>query len=253
MGRLLFEQIRELGEQVGKLDSVVRKRAKKSDEAKRLMTIPGIGPICAMAVQAFAQPVEASGAGWTSWLGLVPRQFSTGGKPKLGRISKMGQRNLRLLVAGAMGTDEEINKEIFWSSASALGLKAEVGGTGDAGKTEDNARANGRRDGIRKTSRLSRRLRARKSDLDLVRASPCRPAADINAPHRTGGKTPNSPKCVEPNHCVGYYEINMDRMRYHLYRKNELPVVESGCQRPARHHVLLQKHPLARLPRLDGL
>ena len=70
-----------------------------------LMTIPGIGPIGAMALQAFAPPMESfrRGRDFSAWLGLVPRQHTTGGKPRPGKISKMGQRDLRrLLIIGAM-------------------------------------------------------------------------------------------------------------------------------------------------------
>ena len=105
MGHELLEQIGILDAKIGKLDKEVRKRAKESDEAKRLTAIPGIGPVCAMAVQAFAPPMEGfrRGHDFSAWLGLVPRQCSTGGKPKLGRISKTGQRDLRRLpVAGAI-------------------------------------------------------------------------------------------------------------------------------------------------------
>ena len=101
----LLEQTGILDAKIGKLDAEVRKRAKESDEAKRLTAIPGIGPVCAMAIQAFAPPMEGfrRGRDFSAWLGLVPRQCSTGGKPKLGRISKMGQRDLRrLLIAGAI-------------------------------------------------------------------------------------------------------------------------------------------------------
>ena len=82
-----------------------RKTLSRDEDAARLMTIPGVGPICAMAIQAFAPPMESfrCGRDFSAWLGLVPRQHSTGGKPQLGRISKMGQRDLRrLLVCGAM-------------------------------------------------------------------------------------------------------------------------------------------------------
>ena len=105
LGRLLLEQIGSLDAKIGELDKEVRKRAKETDEAKRLMSIPGIGPICAMAIQAFAPSMEGfrCGRDFSAWLGLVPRRCSTGGKPKLGRISKMGQRDLRrLLIAGAI-------------------------------------------------------------------------------------------------------------------------------------------------------
>ena len=66
---------------------------------------PGIGPITALALEAFAPPMEGfrRGRDFSAWLGLVPRQHTTGGKPRLGRIPKMGQRDLgRLLITGAM-------------------------------------------------------------------------------------------------------------------------------------------------------
>ena len=80
-GRLLLGQIGSLDAKIGDLDKEVRKRAKESDEAKRLTGIPGIGPICAMATQAFAPPMEGfrCGCDVSAWLGLVPRQCSTGG------------------------------------------------------------------------------------------------------------------------------------------------------------------------------
>ncbi len=74
-------------------------------EARRLMRIPGVGPVTASAIRAFAPPMEnfRRGRDFSAWLGLVPRQHSTGGKPRLGRVSKMGQRDVRrLLVTGAM-------------------------------------------------------------------------------------------------------------------------------------------------------
>ena len=75
------------------------------EETVRLMTTPGIGPVTAQAIEAFAPPMESfrRGRDFSAWLGLVPKQHTTGGKPRLGKISKMGQRDLRrLLVSGAM-------------------------------------------------------------------------------------------------------------------------------------------------------
>jgi len=72
---------------------------------RRLQTMPGIGPITAVAVETFALPMETfrRGRDFAAWLGLAPRQNSTGGKQRLGRISKMGQRDIRrLLIIGAM-------------------------------------------------------------------------------------------------------------------------------------------------------
>ena len=105
LGRLLLEQIAGLGEKIVGLEKELRISARQDEEAARLMTIPGIGPITAMAFQAFAPPMEGfrRGRDLSAWLGLVPRQHTTGGKPRLGKISKMGQRDLRrLLITGAM-------------------------------------------------------------------------------------------------------------------------------------------------------
>jgi len=105
MGRLLLERISGLDVQIKDLQKEISANARQDEEANRLMTIPGIGPICASAIQAFAPPMESfrRGRDFSAWLGLVPRQHTTGGKPRLGKMSKMGQRDLRrLLVVGAM-------------------------------------------------------------------------------------------------------------------------------------------------------
>ena len=111
LGGLLLAQIAGLNEKIVGLDKELRACARRDDEASRLMTIPGVGPITAMALQAFAPPMESfrRGRDFSAWLGLVPRQHTTGGKPRLGKISKMGQRDLRrLLIVGAMA-------EISWA------------------------------------------------------------------------------------------------------------------------------------------
>ena len=67
--------------------------------------MPGVGPLTALTVEAFAPDMAQfkSGRDFAAWLGLVPRQHSTGGKARLGRISKAGQSDIwRLLVVGAM-------------------------------------------------------------------------------------------------------------------------------------------------------
>ena len=105
LGWLLLGRIDELDEKIDGLDRKLRASAREVEETARLMTIPGIGPITALALQAFAPPMESfrRGRDFSAWLGLVPRQHTTGGKPRLGRTSKMGQRDLRrLLITGAM-------------------------------------------------------------------------------------------------------------------------------------------------------
>lgn len=77
----------------------------QGDMTRRLKTIPGVGALTALAVETFAPPMESfkSGRDFAAWLGIVPRQHSSGGKQRLGKISKAGQRDIRrLLIMGAM-------------------------------------------------------------------------------------------------------------------------------------------------------
>lgn len=102
--KLLIEMVAELDRRIAELDREIARRAREDDTARRLMTIPGIGPITATALSALAPPPESfrKGRDFAAWLGLVPRQHSTGGKQKLGAISRMGERSLRrLLIIGA--------------------------------------------------------------------------------------------------------------------------------------------------------
>ena len=105
LAQMMLEQIDKLTERIDGIDRDIKRLARQHDSSKRVMTIPGVGPICATAVEAFAPPMEGfkSGRDFAAWLGLTPRQHSTGGKQRLGKMSKMGQRDLRrLLVGGAM-------------------------------------------------------------------------------------------------------------------------------------------------------
>lgn len=105
LGVMILEQIAFSSERIKELERDVRKNARANENAQRLMSIPGIGPISAMAVQAFAPAMESfrKGRDFAAWVGLVPKQKSTGGKTILGKTSKMGQRDIRrLLIIGAM-------------------------------------------------------------------------------------------------------------------------------------------------------
>ncbi len=92
--------LRVLRTQIAALDQEIAERAKRDDVAKRLMTIPGIGPIIATALEALAPPPETfkSGRDFAAWIGLTPLQKSTGGKQRMGRTSRMGERTLRRLL-----------------------------------------------------------------------------------------------------------------------------------------------------------
>jgi transposase len=105
--RPLIGQIDALDAAIGVIDQELATSVKADETAKRLMTIPGIGPVTASAITATIQDMSAfaSGREFSAFLGLTPRQSSSGGKERLGRITKMGDRYLRkLLVVGACAT-----------------------------------------------------------------------------------------------------------------------------------------------------
>ena len=102
--QILIDTLHRLDEQIALLDREVAQRAKADETARRLMTIPGVGPVTAVALAALAPPAETfkRGRDFAAWVGLTPLQHSTGGKQKLGATSKMGERTLRrLLIIGA--------------------------------------------------------------------------------------------------------------------------------------------------------
>jgi transposase len=104
MFRVMLDLLDELSSKIAELDKEIARRAREDEVSRRLMTIPGIGPITATAIAALAPPAEtfAKGRDFAAWLGLAPLQRSTGGKQKLGAISKMGERTLRrLLIIGS--------------------------------------------------------------------------------------------------------------------------------------------------------
>jgi transposase len=105
--RPLIGQIDALDQAIAAIDRELAASVKADEAAKRLMTIPGVGPVTASAITATVQDpgAFASGREFAAFLGLTPRQNSSGGKQRLGRITKMGDRYLRkLLVVGACAT-----------------------------------------------------------------------------------------------------------------------------------------------------
>ena len=102
---MILDQISDLQLKIDKLEKDIATASRKDKTAERLMTVPGIGPITAAAILAFAPDPHMfkRGRDFSAWMGLTPRQHSSGGKDRLGRTSKMGQRDLRrLLIIGAM-------------------------------------------------------------------------------------------------------------------------------------------------------
>ena len=100
----IIGEMRTLDERVAEAEAAIVAWHRSNDASRRLATIPGIGPITASAIVAtVADPTQfRSGRQFAAWIGLVPRQNSSGGKERLGGISKQGDRYLRrLLVVGA--------------------------------------------------------------------------------------------------------------------------------------------------------
>jgi transposase len=100
----LAEQMAGLQERIEQLDQEILQSCRRDEVSRRLAAIPGIGPLTATALAASITDPKMfeSGREFAAFLGLVPRQSSSGGKARLGRISKMGDRYLRtLLVVGA--------------------------------------------------------------------------------------------------------------------------------------------------------
>jgi transposase len=98
-------QLRRLKEQILEFDRMIRAWHRSSETSRRLDDCPGVGPALATALVATVADPKSfrSGRNFSAWIGLVPKQHSSGGKNKLGSISKQGDRYLRgLFVAGAL-------------------------------------------------------------------------------------------------------------------------------------------------------
>ncbi len=101
---LLIKELRSMKEQIKAVETEILAWHRGNEASRRLETIPGVGPIIASALAAtIADPsVFKSGRQLAAWIGLVPRQNSSGGKERLGRITKQGEPYLRrLLVIGS--------------------------------------------------------------------------------------------------------------------------------------------------------
>jgi len=117
-------ELRHLDERIAHYDEKIEQIARADERAKRLQTIPGIGPKIATALLAAMGDVHVfkNGRELAAWLGLVPRQRSTGGKPTLLGISKRGDVYLRqLIIHGARSilrwVDRKTDRNSRWATA----------------------------------------------------------------------------------------------------------------------------------------
>ena len=111
--KMLTEQIEALTERVNTLERKIVAEVRRDDTMRRLTTIPGIGPITAATIQALVPDPGAftSGRHFAAWIGLTPKMHSSGGKERLGKISKMGNPALRsLLVVGATAVSRQVRR-----------------------------------------------------------------------------------------------------------------------------------------------
>lgn len=101
----LFDQLAETQARIDRLTDEIKEVHRQSETSRRLASIPGVGVLTATAIAATTPDVSnfSSARDYAAWLGLTPKQHSTGGKQRSGGISKMGNRYIRrLLYLGAM-------------------------------------------------------------------------------------------------------------------------------------------------------
>jgi error-prone DNA polymerase len=126
--RQAIEELRghcvEIEGRVEKLEQQIVEHARKDENARRLATVPGIGPITASLISAtVGDNIGAfkSARHFAAWLGLVPRQYSTGGKAKLGHITKAGDKEIRKSLV--MGATSMAWRAPQWNSAAGVWTK----------------------------------------------------------------------------------------------------------------------------------
>jgi transposase len=113
--RLMSVQINDANRKIEALEKAIVAHHRHDEDGRRLASIPGIGPIIASVIAAAVPDASVfkSGRQFAAWLGLVPRQNSTGGKERLGGITKAGNRYIRrLLIIGATGHSRHRNRII---------------------------------------------------------------------------------------------------------------------------------------------
>ena len=114
----LLDQCNALTEGIEAFETAIVAHARSNQTARRLATIPGIGPVTASLITATVTDISVfkSARHFAAWLGLVPRQYSTGGKNRLGRITKAGNRDIRRSLV--LGATSMVYRAPQWYSAA---------------------------------------------------------------------------------------------------------------------------------------
>ncbi|MFO1039784.1 MAG: IS110 family transposase [Geminicoccaceae bacterium] len=120
---VLQRQFHAAGSAAAELEASVVAHARQDGTARRLATIPGVGPITASLIAATVVDASLfkSARCFAAWLGLVPRQHSTGGKPRLGRITKAGNEQIRTLLV--LGATSMVRRAGQWNSAAGAWVR----------------------------------------------------------------------------------------------------------------------------------
>ncbi len=121
--RALHGHFRAVREAAAELEAPIVAHARRDGTARRLATIPGIGPITASLIAATVTDVGVfrRARDFAAWLGLVPRQHSTGGKTRLGRITKAGNEQIRMLLV--LGATSMARRAGRWDSAAGAWMR----------------------------------------------------------------------------------------------------------------------------------
>jgi transposase len=121
--RGLHDHCHDLDEAIVTFEAEIVAHARRDETARRLATIPGIGPITASLIAATVGDISLfkTARDFAAWLGLVPRQNSTGGKTRLGRITKAGNREIRKLLV--LGATSMVYRADGWNSAVGAWLR----------------------------------------------------------------------------------------------------------------------------------
>jgi len=121
--RGLFDHCGWLVESIATFEAEIVAHVRRDETARRLATIPGVGPITASLIVATVADIGMfkSARHFAAWLGLVPRQHSTGGKSRLGRITKTGNREIRRMLV--LGATSMVYRAQQWNSAVGAWLR----------------------------------------------------------------------------------------------------------------------------------
>jgi transposase len=122
--RELLEHCSALAGSIKTFEEEIVAHARRDHTARRLATIPGVGPVTASMIAATVADIGVfkSARLFAAWLGLVPRQHSTGGKTRLGRITKTGNREIRRLLV--LGATSMVHRAAQWNSAAGIWTRA---------------------------------------------------------------------------------------------------------------------------------